>query len=270
MKTSVHKNNQGIAHVAIILVVLVVAVVAGVGYYVLTKQKSGSSSNSLTDAVKQAAAKCDYDDKNLCKFFSSWKDSKYYTLTSSSMTDGKTSTMKMEYVAPDRYHMVMGGDVAYETITIGDVVYTKDNADNKWWKQTPSKVEADKVKEEAKVDFEEPTKEAKPEEKTTYKFIAKEACGKLSCFKYQVIDPKAKDTTSYIWFDDKDFQLRKTRDETKEGAYEATFSYDKIEIKEPSPTKDMPANQSVVPGGTIPMDGPTQAELEAAAAAAGQ
>jgi hypothetical protein len=235
---------------------VVVAAVAGLGYYVFKKQKG---SNSLSDAAKQALIKCDYEDKNLCKFFASWKDSKYYTINSTTITEGKTSTMKIEYVAPDKYHMVSTAP-AYETITIGDVVYTKDNSDGKWWKQTPPKEEADRTKEEVKIDFDEPDKDKPAEQQTQYKFITKEACGNLTCFKYQVIDPTNKETTEYIWFDDKDYQLRKTSSEYKDGRTESTFSYSKIEIKEPSPVKELGHNQMPNPtGGTI--DGPSEAEL---------
>lgn len=255
---SLHKNNQGIAHLAIIMVVVVLAVVGAVGWYVFNKQKNGG--NSLSDAVKQATQKCEIDDKDICKFFASWKENKYYVIDSTNTSGGKTTTSKMEYVAPDRYHMV-STDPAYETINIGDTTYTKDMSDGKWWKQTVAKTETNST-EEAKVDFEEPTDDKPAEQQTTYKLIAKEACGDLTCFKYQVLDPANKETVEYIWFDTEDYQLRKTRTESKGDVYEAVFSYTKIEINEPSPVKELGANQSVVPGSSVPMDGPSEAELQ--------
>jgi outer membrane lipoprotein-sorting protein len=261
MSKNLHKNNQGLAHIGLVLlVVVVVAAVGGIGWYVFKKQKDKGAS-SLSDAVKQAAQKCELDDKDICKFFASWKDSKYYTVTSTSTQGGKASTTTYSYVAPDKYHFTSTGEFAYETISIGNTTYTKDTSDNKWWKQTTKPEEVEKNKGED-LDFEEPAKDEAPEKKTTYKFITKEACDKLTCFKYQVIDPEAKDTTEYIWFDTKDYQLRKTRTESKDGVYEATFSYNKIEINEPSPVKELGANQTVVPGSSTPIDGPSEAELQ--------
>jgi hypothetical protein len=246
------KLDQKGSHVLVVLlVVIVVAAIAGVGWYVFNKQKSKTASNGSA----QVAQKCESNDKDLCKFFSSWKNNKYYTVDSTSTTGGKASTMKIAYVAPDRYHMTMTGEMTYETITIGDTTYTKDNTDGKWLKQTVAKDTAQSTQTE-KVDFEEPATDKPAEQQTTYKLIGKEACGNLTCFKYQVIDPQAKDTTDYIWFDTKDYQLRKTSTESKDGKYEANFSYAKVEIKEPSPVKEATAQST--PGA------PSQAEIDKA------
>lgn len=252
------KLDQKGSHVLVVLlVIVVVAAVAGVGYYVFKKQKS-SSSSTTSKAAQEAAQKCEEEDKNICKFFASWKDSKYYTVDTTSTAAGKTSNMKMEYVAPDRYHIVMSGELAYETISIGTTTYTK--TDGVWYKQTQKKEDVDKYKSESNTNFEEPAKDTAPEKKTTYKLIGTEACGNLTCFKYQVINPDAKDTTEYMWFDNKDYQLRKTSTESNGEKSESTFSYTKLEIKEPSPVKELGPNQVVIPGQGV-VDMPSAADV---------
>lgn len=252
-------DQKGSHALVVVLVVVVVAVVGAVGWYVWNKQKGGSSSSSVSNAIKEAAKNCDLDDKDICKFFASWKENKYYTVDTTSTSGGKNTTMKMEYVAPDRYHMVMTGELAFETISIGNVTYTK-ASDGVWYKQTQKKEDVDKYKSESNADFEEPKKDEAPEKKTTYKLITKEACGNLTCFKYQVISPESKDTTEYIWFDTKDYQLRKTSTEMGADKSTSTFSYNKLEIKEPSPVKELGPNQVIIPGQGV-VDVPSATDL---------
>ncbi len=247
MRKHLLKDNRGSSPLIIVLIVVVLVAIAGAGYYVYNKQKTKSSvSNSSGPTAQEIQAACKSEDKNICKFISSWKNVKYYTISSSSTTGGKTSTMQIAYVAPDSYHFTMTGETAMETITIGNTTYTKDTSDGKWWKQTLSQQDTDKSTSAAKEDFKEPDSSQPAAQQTTYKSLGTEACGNLTCYKYQVIDPAEKSTTNYIWFDTKDFQLRKTQTVTADGTDTATFSYDKVSISAPSPTKDLPAGQPPV------------------------
>lgn len=251
MSKSLYKDNRGLAAVAIVLIVVVVAAVAGAGYYVYKKQKEtlrNSSGSAGQAAQKAAEAACESEDKNICKFYSSWKDTKYYTVTSSSKSgDGATTTTTYKYVIPDRFHLTTSGDPGYEIISIGDTTYTKDTSTGVWYKQTSKPDEANQYKTENTYEFDAPTSDDKAA-KTTYKYIATEACGKLECYKYQVIDPSNESSKEYIWFDTKDFLLRKTVTESADGTFESTFSYDKVEINEPTPVQELQANQVYIPG----------------------
>jgi hypothetical protein len=92
---------------------------------------------------------------------------------------------------------------------------------------------------------------------TTYKNLGTEACEKLTCYKYQVIDTGVPDDTQYIWFDNKDYQLRRTRYEGKDGSVsESTYSYNKFNITVPSPVKELGKNQYLVPGDAEPQTMP--------------
>ncbi len=251
-------DQRGSHALVVVLIVVVVAVVGAVGWYVFNKQKK-STNGSVTDLVKQSATKCDSEDKDICKFFASWKDNKYYSVDTTTTAAGQTSTMKMQYVATDKYHFVTTGEGAMEIITIGNDTYTKSG--DTWYKQTQKKDDTTtKLKDETTTDFKEPTTDQASTQAPTYKLIGKEACGKLTCFKYQVVDPNAKDTTEYIWFDTKDYQLRKESTQTGDTKSESTFSYDKVEINVPSPVKELGPNQVVVPGQGV-VDLPSAADV---------
>src|SRR5690606_22982830 len=45
--------------------------------------------------------------------------------------------------------------------------------------------------------------------KDTYKNLGKEACGDLECFKYQILDSAQSEAQTFIWFDTKEYKLRK-------------------------------------------------------------
>jgi hypothetical protein len=238
------KNSQkGFAPI-IIIVVIAIVVAAGVGGFVLLNKGKLPSLNSVKDSVSQAVtgAKCDYDDKDLCKFITNWKVASSYKVTmTTTVKDGSKSDSIFELSGEDKFHMVASdkGKEVYNVITLGDTTYTKDYTDNKWWKQKATK-DTTSVKDDVEFKVGESTDSGKVENKTTYKSLGKEACGSLQCFKYQVIEPEITDTTEYIWFDDKDYLLRKVRSEGKDGTTtEMIYSYDKVTITEPTPTKEI-------------------------------
>jgi hypothetical protein len=149
--------------------------------------------------------------------------------------------------------MVMseGGKEGYNVITIGDITYTKDYADNKWWKQKQVKED---IKKEFDFKFDDKDEREEVEDKTTYKKLDKESCGDRQCFKYEVINPDFADTKEFIFFDDREYLVRKMRTEGKDGEVtESEFTYSGVSVSEPSPTKEAAEGQVIIPGGgTIP------------------
>lgn len=263
------RNQRGVGHLGLIVAVLVVVAAGAVGWYVYNKNQD-KPSNSLDASVQEAIknAKCEYDDKDLCKFFSGWKAQQYYTMASTSEADGQKTSMTIMAEGDDKSHMKVDGEMSYEVITIGKTTYTK-AADGTWWKQTLPETEADKYTADSQLSIDEPEGDNNDVTKTSYKKLGKEACGDLTCFKYQEVDPSSK-TTTYLWFDDKDYQLRRTQTVEEDGSkYDATFSYSKVSISEPKPVKELGPNQYLVPGQSEPTtlpatgDGPSPEELEA-------
>lgn len=265
MKNLFFNDQRGVGHLGLIIAVVVVLAIGGVGYFVYNKNKSGGTSTAdkaIQEALKNA--KCDYDDKDLCKFFTSYEAQKYFTIDSVSESDGKKTTMTLKTEGDGKSYMKIGGETPYEVIYIGTTTYTK-AADGTWWKQTTKNDTADDFKSDADIDIQEP--ENAEAAKTKYKKIGKEKCGNLTCFKYQEIlpDPAA---ISYLWFDDKDYQIRRTQTIDNGNTTDATYSYGKVSITEPSPVKELGENQYLMPGASEPTtlpttgDGPTEEEIQ--------
>lgn len=223
---------------AIVLVVIVVLIAAGVYFVFFAK----SAAKSILSSVAPISAECKYNDKDLCKFINGWKEVKYYTVNSTSTFEGKEQKTVLKSVGTDK-SQIIGSEAGTENmniIRIGNDTYTKDYTDNKWTKMTsnPDKSTFDSVNNGLEFD----QKEESAVDKTEYKKIGTEACGKFTCFKYQVIDSAVTDSTEYILFDNKEYQLRKTISIGKDNNQSiAEFDYSKISIDVPSPVKEAAA-----------------------------
>lgn len=126
-------------------------------------------------------------------------------------------------------------------ISIGDTTYVKDYSDGKWWKQTvkPEVQKEENVKEPE--DFKKTFLEENPIE---YKNLGQEACGNMTCHKYEQTFRDGSGTRTF-WFDTKYYLLRKEVSGFGEFSAEIVYSYDGIKISAPSPTKDVPAGINI-------------------------
>lgn len=235
MSKSVPKKSP-VKVIAIVILLLIFAALGG-GY--LFMKNSGSSMLSSIPGVKAPLNdKCDKNDPELCKFLNNWQYQSDHTVITKADYGGMAieSTFMM---TKDKTHMTtkQNGKEISNTISIGDDTYTLDYSDNSWWKTTykaeETTTEEDSMSMEENVDFSE------FKDDSEYKFIAKEACGDLMCFKYQFIMNESNSSTQFIWFDDKDYLLRKMMmGEEGQGTSESIYSYDKVEISAPTPVKE--------------------------------
>lgn len=243
------QSGGGGAKIAIIIIILVIVVLGG-GLFAYGKfvKKASSLSSIMNPLSPKLNPNCKYNDPDLCKFVNNWKDVKEMTMVADSTEkDGKKGKWTYKIDGDDN-QMIMeeSGTENYNAITIANTTYTKDYTDNKWWKYTHD-TNLNTNSEAFDIDFDD--KAAEAEDKTTYEKIGKEACGKYTCFKYKVIDPANTDSTEYIYFDDKEYLLRKTRSEDKDGSVnEATLDYSNVSISEPSPTKEGDPYSSALEG----------------------
>lgn len=254
MKTS--SSQSGFVHfIAIIAAVVVLGAVGWLGWQAFSKN---AADKTLDVASSQARAECEKEnDKDICRFVTNWKTSAKYSMVSTG-ADGSKSTYEID---GDKTRMVMSGEFAYEVVSVGKTTYTK--AGDVWYKQT-IKDPKDDVTADAKIDFKEPandSNETESKDKTVYKKLAKEPCGNLTCFKYEVVDSTNTDTKEFIWFDDKDYKLRKSVSESSEGKTETTFEYDNVSVAIPSPAKELAPNQYIVPGQLEPQTIPTMPDI---------
>lgn len=140
----------------------------------------------------------------------------------------------------------IGNKTTQEMIVIGDTTYVMDFKDGKWWKQTTKSETKEEVKgleipnlEDIKAEF------TKKQQVAQFKQLGTEACGSLTCYKYQEIDNDNKEEVRTFWFDNQDFLLRKEVNKFGEFISTNEYSYDSININVPSPTKDVPAGKSI-------------------------
>jgi uncharacterized protein (UPF0333 family) len=253
-----HRNNQaGFAMMAVVAVVGVI-LLGAVGYVAWNnfgKQKAAEVTADVASkvALQAASAEClkKYD-QDICKFMTNWALVKQYRMTS---TDGANKTI-ME-LDGDKTHMTMTGQMAFETITIDKTTYTKAGAT--WYKQTAKATPEQDTSKDYKVEFKEPSKDEPQavEDKTEYKKIGKEACGNLQCFKYEIVNPADTTTKQFVWFDDKEYKIRKYLTQTPEGNSEQTYEYSNVSVKAPSPVKELAADEYLMPGATEPTKMPT-------------
>lgn len=250
-------KEQGIA--LIILIIAAVVVLIGVLGYVAWQNfvVKGSGNLAMDAASKQAREECEKEnDKDICRFLTSWKADQQYRMTS--VSGDSTSVFEVD---GDKTHMTMSGEMTYDVISIDKATYTK--AGDVWYKQVIEDP-ADDVTSGGKVDFEEPStsKESETKDQTTYKNLGKEACGKLTCFKYEVVSSDNGESKEFIWFDDRDYKLRRTLSQTPEGTHEATFEYENVTVSIPSPVKDLAPNQYIIPGQSEPQTMPSGAGID--------
>lgn len=258
------RNQRGVGHLGLIVAVLVVVAAGAGGWYVYNKNQN-KPSNSLDASVQEAIknAKCEYDDKDLCKFFSGWKAQQAHTYTSTTtQADGAKTTSLVKSENSSKFYMKLDGATSYEIIQIGDVTYTR-AADGTWWKQTLPKTDVDKYKAQAQTDLEEPATDTSNNSgsKVQYKKIGKEKCGDATCFKYQTIDPSDTKTTSYLWFDDQDYQLRRMQTTSSDHTWDSTYTYEKVSVTAPTPVKELQPDQYLVPGQSEPATLPATGDL---------
>lgn len=126
-------------------------------------------------------------------------------------------------------------------IMIGDTTYLKDYSDNKWWKQISKPEETPTETPEKPEDLKT---ELMQEDPSLYKNLGTEACGNLTCYKYEQTfkDSPGKRT---FWFDNKQYLLRKETAGYGEFSTTIEYSYDGISITVPSPTKDVPEGRNI-------------------------
>ena len=253
MNKLVLNRQAGVGHLGLILGVVVLLGIGGVGYFVLTKNKSngssGGASNAVVDAVKNAT--CNYDDDDLCKFHKGFAAQEYFTMAgTSSDAEGNSGTMLLQWQEGKSYFKMSGGGLDWEMMSIGDANYTK-ASDGTWWKQASTDASDDDITtDDYKPDLDEPTDNAAVAAR--YKQIGKEACGDMTCFKYQEIDPDDSSAMNYFWFDDEEYLLRKYRTEAEGTVSEMTASYSKFNLSEPSPVQELQEGQYIFPGAAGP------------------
>lgn len=220
-----------------LIVLIVVVIIVGGGIYLATKDK-GTSVN------KELQSKCttEVNDETFCKFVGVFGNAGDYKVSISSNDQSGASVIELASDSKGNSSMVVkkDGQEQGSIIVFNGVTYLKDPTDGQWFKFSSTDANKPEVldlkKEFAKGDF-----KGDAGQTLQYKKIGTEACGNLSCFKYQVVDPQKSNEESFVWFDTKDYLLRRVTAKNDGNTTDMNLTYTKVSISEPSPTKDLPS-----------------------------
>src|SRR5688572_29097063 len=119
MIRSLLRNQRGIGHFGIVLLIFVLLGLGGAAYLVYAKNNPSGTDQALKNA------RCEYDDKDLCKFFASFKARQDVTMVVTNDSNGQKNTVVIKRQGDNRSHLKIEGSLSREIITIGDVSYTK-------------------------------------------------------------------------------------------------------------------------------------------------
>lgn len=140
----------------------------------------------------------------------------------------------------------VSGKKSGEFISIGKTTFAKDYKDNTWWKQTDTP-EAKPTGEEPQpepVDFKKEYEDLKSKP-PKFEKLGEEACGSLTCYKYTEVNSETPEASRLFWFDTKKFLLRKEESGYGEWRAFTDYGYDGINVKAPTPTKDVPEGKNI-------------------------
>ncbi len=239
---SIHKDSRGFFHP--LLIALSVVVLAGIGYAgwkVSSNKKDTKASNSsavASNSAVEASCNKEINDKIFCKFASHFNANSTYKATITS-TDSKGTVNKIELQNDTKSNSSMvikdaSGKEISAFITLDNSSYIKNEGDGSWTKYTSSASADTKPTSDIKID----TNDITNKNTISYKSLGTEACGKLTCYKYQVVDSANADTTQYLWFDNKDYLMQRWSSKDANGTTDMSFSYQSVNIQAPSPVKE--------------------------------
>lgn len=231
------KNQTGLAHLMVAGIIVVVAAVIGIAVWRIGTSGSGVP-KPHTDKQVQSACLKEIGDNNLCKFAANFNLNTPYKATATMTGSGSDGIMTILTDGMGNTSLsTSAGGQTLDTITIGNTTYIKDTASGTWVKYPSSSNSADgsNPADNLKIN----TSDLTGGGTITYKALGKEACGSLTCYKYQQIDKNNTGATQYIWFDDHNYQLQRfSYAEPSTGTTDMSFSYQKVTITAPSPATD--------------------------------
>lgn len=260
MKQATKKDQRGLTRVGLILIIVLGGILVLAIAWQWSRDKASKDNQPTTAATEKAIqdARCDYADTDLCKFFAVQKVTKQYTLTFKEETGNQKSEATLKRDGDSKFQLKITGTGAKEIVSINDALYTK-QADGTWAKHITPRTEANKHIDGIVPPLPEATKNAGPT-RISYRKTGTEQCGSASCLKYQVHNPTAPTTTTFLWFDATDYSLQRIQATSPTGKRTLTYNYAALTIAAPSPAKDVatsPTPSTAVQGQstTLPKTG---------------
>ena len=243
MYKKLQDDERGVGHLLMIIVaVLVLAAIGVVGWKVASNKSSNPSSNlsSADKAVskaKQSSCMTAYHDSKLCSFaaFSTSFNKTAYTATLKATQQGDTgSTFTIKSDGKGNTELVStGSGQQIDAITLNGTSYIQSNGTGSWIAY-PSGTSTPTLDPTTGMDI------GVGSSGLAYKYLGKEACGSLTCYKYQVASSLTPGTTQYVWFDNNSYKLREWSYTDESGNLtDMVVNYSSVNITMPSPVESL-------------------------------
>ena len=255
MDHSSESSQRGVAHILVVVVgVLVLAAIGGIGYKVVSMHKAGvgttsssaygtsstnhnstSSSSSTNTAIATSSCEATYHDATLCKFASSSTslDKTSYTASLNVAQGDTTSTMTL--ASDGKGNTKLSGTTSgttFNSITLNNTTYVQANGSGPWIAY-PSGTSAPTSNPTSNMDI------GVGNAGITFKALGTQACGSMTCYKYQVMDSATPSATQYVWFDNSDYKLREWQYIDGSSSTTMNIAYGNVSIVMPSPVESL-------------------------------
>lgn len=245
--TKLFADERGIAMVVELVLVVVVLAAVGYGFYVYHMHQAAKPLATIDDSAAAgkssgpsvaADASCvaTYHDANLCHFAGNSTDfnKTAYKATVTETQSGQTSSIVLENDGKGNTSLSgSSGGSQINTIELAGVTYVESGST---WIKYPASSGASATSN--------PTSSMNigvGASGITYKEVDTEACGSLTCFKYQVTDSASPGATQFAWFDNKSYLLREWKYTDGSGnSTDMNIAYQAITISAPSPVESLP------------------------------
>lgn len=252
---------------SLFLVLIAVIALAGGAYFFLQKKQPKMAENKEQKAaVQEMLANCKYD-KDFCAYMAAQAKSMssgVIITTSSQVKNFGLSTSEMKIDGSENMEINSYKDDKLESsmIVFEKVTYIKD-ADGSWYSLNTPNAQDNEYNQGTMAEI----KNTYSEENLNMqvKKVGSEACGNLTCDKYEIINVIGEQSsTMYTWIDTKEHLARKMEFSFEGGSSTMEYKYESVKVSKPSPIKGMPAVGA--PGSAAGSPGsekmPTQEELE--------
>ena len=256
MSKKFHQNEQGIAHVLLAIVVVVVVAAAGFAVWRVannnskksssqtsSSSKPSGSSNTAAASAAETACLSKYHDSDLCAFVAAEaatpfeKTAAKITLTGTSSGTPSNITLEQDGKGNESFSLTGGGQTI-NTINFDGQTYTQQTVGGPWityGSNSSTNTSTSSTPDSTLNSF------ISSVSTTSYTKIGTEACGNLTCFKYQIKDTTSPNSTQYAWFDTKDHLLRQYYESDPSTGDKMTMaiSYQSVSISKPSPVQNL-------------------------------
>ncbi len=222
------------------IIMLLLVVLCAIGFAVYSGVNRVQDINRIATLDTYDACREFIDDEPLCRFAAASEQDtqENYVITSTASNGDATEISTIEIETADRMKSTtFDGPKEIEAFVVIDAAsYVKDYADGLWaLYEDPEFVASDPVAEI--YDFSSAQAASTVELRDNYHPEGTELCGGLTCYKYRISAADETSITSYIWFDDTDFLLRRHMTISEGVTTTNQFDYRTVSITAPSPVK---------------------------------